>query len=384
MLKRGTVIGNFFVISAVCPILAVIKVLYFRVMNVRSPAPFRTLIGTLALAALGLLTVAAQGGSAASDSGTSQRISFQISTGTTTGTYFPVGELLAGLLSHPPGISRCQATNVCGPQGLIVNMRATEGSVANVRAVNSGTASSGLAQADVVALAVAGEGPFKKTGPARQIRVIANLFGEDMHLIAATKAKIKTVEDLRGKRVSLSTEGSGTIVTARAVLAAYRLPEWRLAATYDTSDKAIDMLRQGKLDALFFVGGTPVNAIDQLLEDGVAVLVPIDGAGRKRLLTQAPHLSASTIPAGTYAGSASVETVSMGALWITNATQPDNLVTGMVRALYNPLNRRMIEGRRVGTNFIELNSAAKGTAAPFHPGAARYFSEMRVMPQKKT
>ncbi len=350
-------------------------------MDLGRPTPFWSLVGGAALSLCVLAAMVARGATSLPESGP-QRISFQISTGTTTGTYFPVGEFLAGLLSHPPGISRCQAANVCGPPGLIVSTRATEGSVANILAVNSGDTNSGLAQADVVALAIAGDGPFKKTGPARQIRVIANLYGEDLHLIAAAKAKIKTVADLRGKRISLSTEGSGTIVTARAVLSAYNLPEWRLNANYDPADKAVDLLRQGKLDALFFVGGTPVNLVEQLLEDGSAVLVPIDGAGRKRLLATEPYLSAHAIPAGTYAGLAAVETVSTGALWITTAAQPNDLIYAMVRALYNPLNRPMIEGRRLGANFLELNIAAKGVTAPFHPAAARYFTEVRAMPPK--
>ncbi len=139
-------------------------------------------------------------------------IAFQISApAIPTAPIFPVGELLASLLSHPPGIGRCDAAPVCGPAGLIVSTRASEGSVANVLAVNSGMVNSGLAQADVVAMAVAGQGPFKKYGPAKKLRVIADLYGEEVHLVAAKNAKIKSVADLRGKRVSLSTEGSGTL-----------------------------------------------------------------------------------------------------------------------------------------------------------------------------
>ena len=129
--------------------------------------------------------------------------------------------------------------------------------------------SSGLAQADIVAQAVAGEGPFKKTAAPANLRVIADLYGEDLHLIAAKNAKIKSVADLRGKRVGLSTEGSGTLITARAVLAAFRVPEKSLAANYDGADRAIALLQQGKLDALFFVGGTPVGLIEQLLDEDV-------------------------------------------------------------------------------------------------------------------
>lgn len=328
--------------------------------------------------ALGL-TAAFAVESAAQNADTPQRISFQISSGSTTGTYFPIGELLAQLLSHPPGVGRCVAANVCGPAGLIVSTRASEGSVANVLAVNSGSVGSGLAQADVVAMAAAGQGPFRKTGRARQLRVIANLFGEDVHLLAAKKANIKSVADLRGKRVSLSTEGSGTIITARAVLSAYRMTEKSVVPNYDAAEKASDLMQDGKLDAMFFVGGTPVNLIQQLLDEDVAVLVPINGAGRTRLLTREPYLSAHAIPQGTYGASPAVETVSVDALWIADAAQPDDLVYGMLKALYNPANRGIIETQRSGGHFFDLGAATKDATAPLHPGATRYFTEAGVI-----
>jgi TRAP transporter TAXI family solute receptor len=305
-----------------------------------------------------------------------QRVAFQISTGSTTGSYFPVGQMLADLLSHPPGVGRCQAADVCGPAGLIVSTRASEGSIANVIAVNAGNVSSGIAQADVVALAVAGKGPFAKAGPSKQVRVIANLDGEDVHLLAAKNSTIKSVADLKGKRVSLSSEGSGTINTARAILAAYRLNEKSIGPNYDPSEKATELLQSGKLDAVFYVGGTPVNLIQQLLDEGVATLVPITGDGMTRLLRAQPHLYAHTIPQGAYAGAGEVATVAVDALWITDANQPDALIYGVVKSLFNPANRATLNNERVGAHFIELPYAAKGTIAPLHPGAARFYTEM--------
>jgi uncharacterized protein len=314
-----------------------------------------------------------------------QRISFQISTGSTTGSYFPVGQLLAQLLSHPPGVGHCQAADVCGPAGLIVTTRASEGSVANVLAVNSGNVSSGLAQNDTVAPAVAGQGPFRRAGPATQLRVIANLYGEDVHLLAAKSADIKSVADLKGKRVSLSSEGSGTISTARAILAAYRLSERTVVPNYDSGERATDLLQSGKIDALFYVGGTPASLIQQLLDEGVAVLVPINGEGRNRLLASQRYLYAHTIPEGAYSGASEVETVAVDALWITDSNQPEALIYALVKSVFNPANRAAIDAERVGAHFLELGSAAKGFTAPLHPGAARYFMEMGVLePQAQT
>ena len=350
--------------------------LLFNMQAKRLPVSWGLAAGA-ALVSVFLVTLAAK--SAAQIADTPQRIAFQISTGSTTGNYFPVGALLAQLLSHPPGVGRCEAANACGPSGLIVSTRASQGSVANVLAVNDGMVTSGIAQTDVLGQAVAGQGPFRKIGPTKQLRVIANLYGEDLHLVAAKKAKIRGVADLRGKRVSLSSEGSGTIVTARAVLAAYRLTEKSFTPNYDSADMAVNLLQEGKLDALFFVGGTPASLLQPLLDEDVAELVPIDGEGLKRLLAKEPSLSGHTIAKGTYANAPAVDTVSVDALWFTDASQPDNLVYGMLKALYNPANRGVLQAARQGSHFMDPVIGAKNGAAPLHPGAVRYFSETGVV-----
>jgi len=309
-----------------------------------------------------------------------QRVAFQISTASITGNDFSVGELLAGILSHPPGISRCETANLCGPPGLIVSTRAADGSVANVSAVNVGATGSSLAQADVVAQAVSGQSAFAGSGPALRLRAIANLYEQTVHLVAAHDAGIETVADLRGKRVSLSTEDSGSIVTARALLQAYRVPEWRMVRNYDPPDFAAQLLRDGELDAFFFVGSAPVELVEQLLLEGVAVLVPLDGVGRDRLVNGSNFLNAALLSQGTYTGTDGLETINVGTLWITNATTPYPLVYAMVKAIFNPDNRPQIEARQTGSNFLELETAMNGSPVAYHPGALQYYAEAGVLP----
>jgi TRAP transporter TAXI family solute receptor len=309
-----------------------------------------------------------------------QRVAFQISAASTSTNDFFVGQLLSGILSHPPGISRCEAANLCGPAGLIVSTRVADSAVANILAVNTGAMGSGIAQADLAAQAANGLGAFANNGPAIRLRTIANLYSLTVHLVAGKEAGIESVADLRGKRVSLSTEDSGTIVTARAVLQAYRVPEWRLSRSFEPPDTAARMLRDGELDAFFFVGGAPVALIEQLLGEGIAVLIPLDGVGRDRLVAEEPYLSAYALPAGTYPGIPATETVSVGALWITNMTTPDELVYAMVKAVYNPQNRPLIEARFGNSDYLELNSAMMNSPLPFHTGVLQFFAEAGVLP----
>src|SRR5258706_4408772 len=117
-------------------------------------------LGLLAAGVAAFVAVATTNGHAQMPS----RTPFVIATGPSGGTYFPVGQRIAGIISNPPGIERCQDAEACGPMGLIASARTSDGAVANVLAINAGSVDSGLAQADVVADAQRGVGAFRKAG----------------------------------------------------------------------------------------------------------------------------------------------------------------------------------------------------------------------------
>nr|TFG53466.1 MAG: TAXI family TRAP transporter solute-binding subunit [Hyphomicrobiales bacterium] len=233
---------------------------------------------------------------------------------------------------------------------------------------------------ELVMQAVAGEGAFAESGSALRLRTIANLYGQTIHLVAARDSGIENVGDLRGKRMSLSTEDSGSIVSARTVLQAYRVPEWRMVRNYDPPEVAAQLLRDGELDAFFFVGAAPVALIEQLIAEGTAVLVPFDGVGRDRLLARYDYLSSAMLPPGTYPGTDGLETINVATLWVTNVATPNTLVYAMVKAIYNPNNRPQIEAGKIGTSFLELETAMTGSPVAFHPGALQYFAEAGILP----
>ncbi|MBV8799136.1 MAG: TAXI family TRAP transporter solute-binding subunit [Alphaproteobacteria bacterium] len=308
-----------------------------------------------------------------------QRIAFVIATGPTGGTYFPVGEAIASIVSHPPGVYRCETPGVCGPPGLIASVRTSPGAVANVLAVNAHTVDAALAQSDVVADAVAGRGAFRSTGAQKHVRVIANLFPEEVHLLARMASHVRTPADLRGKRVSVGPDASGTIVTAAAVLAAFHVGHIR--ANKEPSDSAAEKLAKGELDAMFFVGGAPVPMVRELLLSGKAVLVPIGGAGRERLLKQDRALSAAVVPAGLYPKTGKLETVGVHAMFIANDAVPDIAVYALTKSLFNPANRAMLAGSHRSAQSIRLDTAASNLPAPLHPGAARFYKEDGKLPK---
>jgi TRAP transporter TAXI family solute receptor len=337
------------------------------------------LIGGTGFSALVLAALAWSGTLALADKGppapTATRISFQIATGSTAGTFFPVGEAIAGLISHPRGVDRCDTTNVCGPAGLIVSTRTSEGAADNLIAVNRGDVESGLAQSDVIAAAVKGDGPFRRLGPQSHVRVIASLFAEQVHLVVSTKSKIHGVADLKGKRVSLGSDGSGVGITAREILAAWRLRDTAMKASHEDLFNAAALLQQGKLDAFFAVGGVPLDPVSALITSGQARLVPIDGPGRDRLLKAVPALATATIAANAYGRNIVIQTVSARALWVVRDSAPEALVYGITRALFNPGNYNALAASHPSAREIGLATAALAPPAPLHPGAARFYSE---------
>lgn len=328
-------------------------------------------VAIIALAAFVALVIGALvtgGRLGLADSGPA-RISFQIATGSTEGVYFPVGQAMAGLISHPLGVGRCETATVCGPAGVILSARTSEGGADNLRSVNSGAVDSGFADGDMIAAAVKGEGPFRR--PDRRLRVIAALFPEETHLVVSARSDIQSVADLRGKRVFMGTPTSGSMGRTRAILSAYRVHVREIFS----QDMPAQLMRDGKIDAYFATTGVPLDSVKDLIVHHVARLAPIDGDGRDRLVQVLPQFSPAMIAANAYPGQPAVETVATRAWWVTRESEPDPLIYGLVRALFNPANYPGLAASHPSARGIGLDSAATNPPAPLHPGAARFYRE---------
>ncbi len=330
---------------------------------------FLALVALIAFVVLVVGALLTGGNLGMADSGPT-RVSFQIATGSTEGVYFPVGQAMAGLLSHPLGVGRCDTATVCGPAGVILSARTSEGATDNLRLVDQGAVDSGFADGDMIAAAVAGRGAFRR--PARHLRVVAALFPEEAQLVVSEKSKIQSVANLRGKRVLMGQRNSGALARARAILAAYRVR----AREVVSDETAAQLLKNGKIDAYFAVAGVPLDSIRDLLAHHEARLVPIDGEGRDRLIRTVPQLVRATIPAGAYPGVGAVETVATRAYWVTRDTEADALIYGLTRALFNPANRDALAASHPSAREIGLYIATANPPAPLHPGAARFYREL--------
>ena len=300
---------------------------------------------------------------------------FRIGTGSTSGIYFPIGGLIASAISNPPGSRACERGGSCGVPGLIAVAQATHGSVDNVKAMAKGDLESGLSQADIAYWSYSGKGMFRGKNRITNLRAIANLYPESVHIVARKDAGIKSVKGLKGKRVSLDVAGSGTQVNARLILRRYGVRLKALRPVYVQLGPAIDMMREGRLDVFFFVAGYPVRAIAELAEKIPIQLLPIAGKTAKRIRRSDLFFTETVIPTGTYKGVDKTPTLSVGAQWIVRADIDEKLVYGITRALWHKNTRRLLDSGHPNGRLLRLETALDGMAIPLHPGAERFYRE---------
>jgi TRAP transporter TAXI family solute receptor len=300
---------------------------------------------------------------------------FRIGTGSTAGTYFPIGGILASAISRPPGSRVCKVEKDCGVDGLIAVVQSSEGSVANVQAIAEGRIESGLSQADVAFWAYSGIETFAETGSLQDLRAIAHLFPESIHLVVRRNAGISKISDIKGLRISLDVKGSGTRADALLILKAFGIGLEEFEAVNLTSAVAADKLRVGELDGFFLVAGAPTNVVTQLAEDSLITLVPINGPKIEGLLEEHPFLKVGRIPAGTYFNVPNTVTLSVGAQWLVSANVSEAVVYEITRALWSKEARELLDRGHYQGQFITLESALDGLIVPLHRGARRFYSE---------
>lgn len=322
----------------------------------------------LAVLFLGAGTVATTG---------AQEMKFwRIGTGGAGGTYFPIGGLIANAISNPPGSRPCDKGGSCGVPGLVAIAVSTNASVANVNAIQAGQLDAGLAGAQSVTQGYEGTGKFVGNKKDK-LRIIANLYPEDMHLVLPKGENIKSLKDLNGKRVGVAAAGSGTQVSVRMILKHYgiKADEQELGLGQSTQ-----RLTDGQLDAFFYAGGTPFAALIQLGSTKGFELYKFSDEDRKTINKIIPYYVESLIPAGTYENiTYDVPTVAVNGQLITSADQPDELIYEITKALWNENTRKLLDKGHAKGKAIQLDTALKGALIPVHPGAAKFYKEKGLL-----
>ena len=291
---------------------------------------------------------------------------FRIGTGGTAGTYYPIGGMIANAVSQPGKI--------------VATAQATSGSLGNVNGIEGGAMESGFSQSDVATWAQKGTGIFEGKPNVPGLRMIANLYPESLHIVVKKGSGYKSVADLKGKRVALDEPGSGTLINARLVLAAYGLKESDIRPEYIKPNQAGDKMKDGSLDAFFFTGGAPAGAIAELATSGSGIeLLPIDGAQADSLRASSPFFAVDSIAADTYKGVGAVKTLAVGAQWVTSDKADTETVYQITKSLFSEATQKTLAAGHAKGKFITLQNAVQGVGIPYHAGAEKYYREAGVL-----
>ncbi len=299
--------------------------------------------------------------------------SFSIATGGVSGTYYPIGGLLADLLTAPPGGLTCRPGEPCGVADMVAVAQSSEGSVANVVALAEERVDSAFCQADVAHQAWRGEGPFAGR-PHPRLRAIASLYPEVAQLVVLDAAAPRPL------RLGVGAPGSGTRVAAERLLHGFGLADEDTERLDINPDPSIDRMMTGEIDGFLTVAGLPTAAVAEALDRLDAHLVGSDANAARTFLRERSFWRLRTIPARLYPGQERpVRTLAVNALWLVDAELDDDLVSELMAALWAPEAVAVLAAGHPAGVHINLATALDGISLPLHPAAAEFYRNMGLM-----
>lgn len=310
-----------------------------------------------ALCVAGAALIAGCGGDSGSSSAGGGKQFLNIATGGTAGTYYPLGGALAELLNQ----------NI---KGMNASAQSTGASVANVNMLKDGSVDIAFIQNDIAYYAANGKEMFKDN-KVESIRGIAALYPETVQFVTTADKGIKSIADLKGKKVAVGASGSGAEANARQILGAYGLTYDDIDVQYLSFGEAADALKDGNVDVGVVVAGFPTAAIQDLAANKSAALVNIDAEHADKLMKQYPYFTKITVPKGTYPGQEEdVSTVAVKCVIVTTDKLSDDLGEQIAKAIYEHLDR-MKAAHAVG-KYITKDTALEGMSVKMNAGAEKY------------
>jgi len=303
---------------------------------------------------------------AAGTAGAQERVFFGIATGGTGGTYYPLGGMLAQIISNNAEVEgkKLSATAETG-----------NASVANAGLLGRGAIESAFVAADILDAAYKGKNQFE--GKAQtNLRALGALYPETVQLVA--QDGITSFAGLAGKSVSSGSPGSGQWQLLGDLLTAYGMTREDVTEDYSSFSQSAEKIKDGNLDASLITAGAPTASITELANGHQINIIPISGEPVTKLREVQPYYTAVTLPAGTYKGvDMDVETIAVRAIWATHADLSDDVAYAVTKALYE--NVETLAKVHVKGKEITLEKALESISIPLHPGAERYFREKGVI-----
>lgn len=305
-----------------------------------------------------LLTGCGGGGDQAASGG--GKTFLNIGTGGTAGTYYPIGGAIAEILNNKI-------------EGMNASAQSTGATVANINMLKDGSVDMAIVQNDITYYAVNGTEMFQDK-KVTNLKGIASLYPETCQFVTLDSTGIKTIADLKGKRVAVGAAGSGAEANARQILQAYGITYDDIQVQYLSFGEGASALKDGNVDAAFLTAGFPTAAVQDISSQNKIRLLPVDPAKADELIAKYPFYTKTTIPAGTYQGfDEDVQTISVMAMLVVNDKVDDKLGYEITKAIFSNLDR--IQAAHAVGKMISKENAEKGMSLDMNAGAKKFFDE---------
>jgi len=294
-----------------------------------------------------------------------------IGTGGITGVYYPTGGAIAKMVNKKKK-----------EYGIRATVESTGGSVFNVNAVMNGDLEFGIVQSDRQYQAVNGLAEWKDKGPQKDLRAVFSIHPESVTLVAAVDSGIKTIQDVKGKKINIGNPGSGQRQNSIDALEAVGINyEKDIKAESIKASEAASLLQDGRIDAFFYTVGHPAGAIKEATSGARKVtIVSISGPGIETMLTKSSYYLKGTIPVALYPGAINdqdIETFNVKATFVTSAKVPDNVVYAITKEVFD--NFEEFKKLHPAYSVLTKENMLQGLSAPIHPGAMKYYKEAGLM-----
>ena len=283
-----------------------------------------------------------------------------IATGGTAGTYYPIGGAMAEILNK----------NI---PGMNASAQSTGATVANINMLKEGSVDLAIVQNDITYYAVTGTEMFKDK-KIDNLRGIAALYPETCQIVTLDSTGIRSIADLKGKRVAVGAAGSGAEANARQILEAYGITYDDIDEQYLSFGEAASALKDGNVDAAFVTAGFPTAAVQDITSQNKVRLLPIDPDKADALIAKYPFYTKSVIPAGTYGGfDEEVPAVSVMAILIATDKVDEKLGYDITKALFDNIDK--LQAAHSAAKQITKDTAKNGMSIELNAGADRYYKE---------
>ena len=290
----------------------------------------------------------------------SEKKFLNIATGGTAGTYYPIGGAMAEILNN----------NI---EGMNASAQSTGATVANINMLQEGSVDLAIVQNDIAYYAANGIEMFEGK-KIDNLRGIASLYPETCQIITLDATGIKSIAELKGKRVAVGAMGSGAEANARQILEAYGITYDDIDEQFLSFSEAANALKDGNVDAAFLTAGYPTAAVQDIASQNPIRVLPVEADKADALIAKYPFYTKVVIPAGTYAGfEEDVPAISVMAMLVCTDKIDEQMGYDITKALFSNLDR--IKAAHAVGKFITKESVMEGMPITMNAGAEKYFKE---------